>query len=91
MPQITLDIPEEIYREIKNLYDGMRWSKIVRVSIVSYLEKLKKVTTSSKLLKFISPETLSIIKKIPREEAKEFYKKVREKEWKRIKSLTPPA
>ena len=40
MPNITLSIPEDVYRKMKK-YGEVRWSEVARKAIVEYLRKLE--------------------------------------------------
>ena len=55
MPNITLSIPEEVYRKMKK-YSEVKWSEVARKAIMEYLRKLEG-TVSSEELKIIYPST----------------------------------
>jgi hypothetical protein len=86
MTHITLSIPKEIYEEMKK-HREINWSEVARMSIVRYLGRMKDRSNSEDVLKMLSPKTRLIIEKIPEKGAKAFYKKVREKEWERVKKV----
>ncbi|MDI3497067.1 ribbon-helix-helix domain-containing protein [Archaeoglobus fulgidus] len=44
MPNITLSLPEDLYRKMKK-YGEIRWSEVVRKAIAEYLEKLEEIET----------------------------------------------
>ena len=51
------------------------------------MKKLKDVISGKELLKSLSPEARKAIEEIPEEKWKDFYKKMRRMEMKRLKSL----
>jgi predicted CopG family antitoxin len=72
MPNITLSIPEDIYKKMKMLND-IRWSEIARRAIeerINDLEVMNKITSKSKLTK---KDVEEISKKINSRLAKRFY------------------
>lgn len=66
----------------------IKWNEIARRTIILYLEKLKERSTSKEILNFLPEEVKNTIEKTSEKEFKGFYKSLREKEWKRTKSLT---
>ncbi len=86
MPNITLSIPEDIYRKMKK-YSEIKWSEVIRKAIVDYLEKLEESRTevsSEELLNELGDEFKESLNKLDFEKAVEGYKRMRENEWKRI-------
>lgn len=83
---ITLSIPKSLYEEMKK-HKEIKWSEIARRSIEEKVSELKDVTRGSDLLKTMDPETRRLYKKISKMRWKTFYKKMREKERKRARSL----
>ncbi len=87
MAHITLSIPDEIYAEMKK-HPEIKWSEIARRNIIEKTIMLKKKVSGKELLKLLPPETQKSLQEANEKESKEFYKKVREKGWKRTKYLT---
>lgn len=87
MAHITLSIPDVVYEEMKN-HPEIKWSEVARQSIVEKTLFLKESIRSSQFLELLSQETREDIKKTSKKEWADFYKKVKEKEWKRKKYLT---
>ncbi len=86
MPNITLSIPEDIYKKMKK-YSEIKWSEVIRKAIVDYLEKLEESRTeisSEELLNELGDEFKESLNKLDFEKAVEGYKRMRENEWKRI-------
>ena len=85
MPNITLSIPEDIYKKMKK-YSEIKWSEVIRKAIVDYLEKLEESKTeisSEELLNELGDEFKESLNKLDFEKAIEGYKRMRENEWKR--------
>ena len=87
MPTLTLSIPKKVYERMKK-HKEIKWSEIARRAIILYLEKLKERSTTKEILSLLPEEVKNMIKKTPEKEFKRFYKSLREKGWKRMKSLT---
>ena len=79
---MTLSIPEKVYMEMKE-YSEIKWSEVARESIISYLEKMKTVTTTDELRERISPKILKTLIAISSKEARAFSKKVNKLDWNR--------
>ncbi len=89
MPNITLSIPDEIYRKMKK-YSEIKWSEIVRKAIVDYLKKLEESKTeisTKELLEELSDDFKKCLDELDFEKALEGYKKMRDGEWKRISTI----
>lgn len=85
MPNITLSIPDEIYKKMKK-YREVRWSEVARKAIVEYLKKLEgefKMSTEE-LLEELGEEFAKDLSAISFEKAVEWYEKMRETEWRRF-------
>ncbi len=85
MPNITLSIPDEIYKKMKK-YREVRWSEVARKAIVEYLRKLEgefKMSTEE-LLEELGEEFAKDLSAISFEKAVEWYEKMRETEWRRF-------
>ncbi|MEM3580051.1 MAG: ribbon-helix-helix domain-containing protein [Candidatus Bathyarchaeia archaeon] len=90
MVNITVSIPEELYRKMKK-YSEVRWSEVVRKALADYIRRLEAaergVVPSEKLLELLGEFSLDL-SGISLEKALEFYEKARELEWKRFSSTT---
>ncbi|MEM3873927.1 MAG: ribbon-helix-helix domain-containing protein [Candidatus Bathyarchaeia archaeon] len=90
MVNITVSIPEELYRKMKK-YSEVRWSEVVRKALADYIRRLEAaergVVPSEKLLELLGESSLDL-SGISLEKALEFYEKARELEWKRFSSTT---
>ncbi|MEM2566906.1 MAG: ribbon-helix-helix domain-containing protein [Candidatus Bathyarchaeia archaeon] len=90
MVNITVSIPEELYRKMKK-YSEVKWSEVVRKALADYIRRLEAaergVVPSEKLLELLGEFSLDL-SGISLEKALEFYEKARELEWKRFSSTT---
>ncbi|MEM3617834.1 MAG: ribbon-helix-helix domain-containing protein [Candidatus Bathyarchaeia archaeon] len=90
MVNITVSIPEELYRKMKK-YSEVRWSEVVRKALADYIRRLEAVergvVSSERLLELLGEFSLDL-SGISLEKALEFYEKARELEWKRFSSTT---
>ena len=89
MPDITLSIPEEVYKKMKE-HKGIGWTEVVRKAVVDYLYRLEKgklEVTTEELLEELGSEFAKDLSKISFEEAVEFYEKMRDKEWRRFYTI----
>jgi len=85
MPNITLSLPEDIYRKMKS-YSEIRWSEVIRKAIAEYLEKLEEIETevsSKELLEELGEDFRNSLKELDFDRVVEGYEKMREIEWKR--------
>ena len=87
MAHITLSVPDEIYASMKR-YPEIKWSEIVRRSIVSYLKEMEGTTPSKELYDSLSERTRDTLRTIGSRKAATYYKRMRNEEWKRTRSLT---
>ena len=87
MPKITLSIPEDVYKKMKE-YD-VRWNE-VKDAIISYIRRLEKhglEATTEELLAELGEDFMKELSEISFEEAVNAYEKMREKEWKRLYTI----
>jgi Arc/MetJ-type ribon-helix-helix transcriptional regulator len=66
MPNITLSLPEDIYRKMKS-YSEIRWSEVIRKAIAEYLEKLEEIETevsSKELLEELGEDFRNSLKEL---------------------------
>lgn len=88
MPNITLSVPEEVYKKMKK-YPEVKWSEVARKAIIEYLRRLEGVVSSEELLEELGENFVNELKEISLEKAIEYYEKMREAEWRRF-SMTRP-
>ena len=87
MAHVTLSIPDSVYEDMKR-YPEVRWSEIVRQTIVSYLEEMKGTSSSSEVRRLLSEDTLERLRKISSTKMANYHRRSVKEEWKRTKSLT---
>ena len=86
MPDITLSIPEEVYKKMKE-HRGIRWTEVIRNAIMEYIHRLeegKLEVKTEELLKELGSEFEKNLSELSFEEAVGLYEKTREKEWSRF-------
>jgi len=86
MANLTLSIPEELYRRMRNRRD-VRWSEVARRAIAEKLEDLEGpegFETSASALKEKIAKAGIDIEKISVEDTVAHYRKMRNLEWKRV-------
>ncbi|RLE66539.1 MAG: hypothetical protein DRJ47_02385 [Thermoprotei archaeon] len=86
MPNITLSIPEEVYRKMKR-YSEVKWSEVARKAIMEYLRKLEGTVSSEELLEELGEDFARELREISLEKAANYYEKAREAEWKRYSTI----
>jgi len=87
MPKITLSIPEDVYKKMKE-YD-VRWNE-VKDAIISYIRRLEKhglEATTEELLAELGEDFMKELSEISFEEAVSAYEKMWEKEWNRLYTI----
>ena len=89
MAHITLSIPDET-RKIMKEHPEIKWSEIARQGIQAKAASFKNKITGEEFLSLLSKETRESIARETPEEGKAFYKKLKEKEWKRAQYLIHP-
>ncbi len=87
MAHITLSISDEIYEEMKK-HPEIKWSEIARQTIIKKTLFIKNPVPGKELLRLLPEEVQKSINEVAEKESTEFYKKIKEKEWKRKKYLT---
>ena len=89
MPNITISIPEETYKKMKE-YSEVKWSEVVRKALTEYMGKLeateRRVVSSDELTKLLKESKLDV-SSINLEKAIEHYEKAGELEWKRFSTI----
>lgn len=87
MAHITLSIPDELHEEMKK-HPEIKWSEAAREGIRRQMSQLTGIISGRELLKRLSPDTQEAILRIPDSEWAKGYKKIKESEKRRLKSLT---
>lgn len=87
MAHITLSLPDEMYKEMKK-HPEIKWSQAAREGIKRQLSQMTGVVSGKELLEKLSPETRRALMEIPDSKWAEGYKKIKESEKRRLKSLT---
>ena len=88
MPNITLSVPPDLYRKMKE-HPEIKWSEVARRAIVEYLAKIEaEELGSDELLALLGEDFRKEIEKTPIEKYEEALKETRDAEWKRL-STTP--
>lgn len=86
MVNITVSIPEELYKKMKK-YSEVKWSEVVRKALAEYIGRLevmeRGVVSAEKLAETLREANLDV-SSISLEKAITYYKKARELEWKRL-------
>ncbi|MEM0328482.1 MAG: hypothetical protein QXN53_07920 [Thermoproteota archaeon] len=86
MANITLAIPDEIYKKMKK-YKEIKWSEVVRRAIVDYIRRIEEggfSITSEELLEELGEDFKKKLNELSDEKAIEGYEKIRDMEWKEI-------
>jgi hypothetical protein len=79
MPDITLSIPEEVYKKMKE-HRGIRWTEVMKKAIVDYvyrLEEGKLEVTTEELLEGLGSEFEKDLSEMSFEEVVGLYEKLR--------------
>jgi hypothetical protein len=87
MAHVTLSIPDDIYEDMKR-YPEIKWSEIVRRTIVSYLEEMKETSSPNEIRRQLSSETINRLRAISANKGAKYYRRAAKEEWKRTRSLT---
>ena len=88
MPNITLSIPPDLYKKMKE-HPEIKWSEVARRAIAEYLAKIEaEELESEELLSLLGEDFREELGKTPIEEYEKALEKVRDAEWKRL-STTP--
>ena len=77
MPNITLSLPDDIYKKMKK-YSEIRWSEVVRKAIADYIRKLEESRveiTTEELLNDLGNDFKKSLDELELERAVEGYKK----------------
>jgi len=89
MANITLAIPDDIYRKMKK-HREVRWSEVVRKAILDYLKKIEEggfEMTTKELLEELSEDFKRSLRELSIEKVIEGYEKARDAEWRRTSTI----
>ncbi len=86
MPNITLSIPEDVYRKMKE-YSEIKWSEVVRKAIVDYLKKLEESRTEISTKELLEELGEDLLKDLDVDKAIEGYERMRDGEWRRYSTI----
>lgn len=87
---ITLSVPREMYEQMKQ-HPEIKWSEAARKGIVETLMDVGGIISGKELIRMLSPDlkkAFDEISKLPASDWKEYYRKMKEMDKKRLKSLT---
>jgi metal-responsive CopG/Arc/MetJ family transcriptional regulator len=88
MVNLTVSIPEELYRKMKK-YSEVRWSEVVRKALAEYVGRLevmeRGIISSDKLSEMLDSKL--DMSSMSLDKAVEHYEKSRELEWKRSSTI----
>jgi hypothetical protein len=87
MAHVTLSIPDDVYKDMKR-YPEIKWSEIVRRTIVAYLDEMRDTSSSNEIRGLLSEDTLNRLRATSSSKAAMYYSKSAKEEWKRARSLT---
>lgn len=89
MANITLSVPEEVYRRMKRRRD-VKWSEVARRAILEKLEQAEGpigfCTSASELAHMIARAGVKL-NEVSVDEAIRHYRRMRESEWKRTSTI----
>jgi hypothetical protein len=87
MAHVTLSIPDEVYKNMKR-HPEIKWSELVRQSIISYLREMEGTSSSKEIYNSLSQNAKDTLWALGSKKAATHYRRMRNKEWKRAQSLT---
>ncbi len=89
MPNITLSIPEDIYKKMKK-YREVKWSEVVRKAILDYIKRLEESEiekNTKEILEELGQDFKKSLSELNVENVVEGYEKMRDAEWKRFSTI----
>jgi len=85
MVNVTVSIPESLYRKMKK-FSEVKWSEVVRKALADYIMRLevmeRGVMSSDELSEMLKASKLDV-SSVSLDKAVEYYERARELEWKR--------
>ena len=88
MAHITLSVPDSMYKKMKE-HPELKWSEIARRSFMRQLEVFDGKSSGKDFFESLPEETKKLIRETSTLDWTLHVKEMKEKEWKRVKSLTP--
>ncbi|MEM3786270.1 MAG: ribbon-helix-helix domain-containing protein [Nitrososphaeria archaeon] len=89
MTNITLSIPDELYKKMKK-YSEIKWSEVVRKAIIDYIKRIEEggfKVSAKELLKNFDEEFRREVKELSLDDAIEGFRKMSEEEWRRLYTI----
>lgn len=88
MTNITFSVDDDIHKKMKE-YPEIKWTEVLRQSIVSYLKKIEEVDvlTITDFKKRLDPEILKKIDELNEKDETLFYEKAKKMEEERLNQL----
>ncbi len=89
MPNITLSIPEDIYKKMKK-YREVKWSEVVRKAILDYIKRLEESEiekNTKEILEELGQDFKKSLSELNVEKVVKGYEKMRDAEWKRFSTI----
>ncbi|MEM4141158.1 MAG: ribbon-helix-helix domain-containing protein, partial [Nitrososphaeria archaeon] len=83
MTNITLSIPDELYKKMKK-YSEIKWSEVVRKAIIDYIKRIEEggfKVSAKELLKNLDEEFRREVRELSLDDAIEGFRKMSEEEW----------
>ncbi|MEM0053762.1 MAG: ribbon-helix-helix domain-containing protein [Nitrososphaeria archaeon] len=89
MTNITLSIPDELYKKMKK-YSEIKWSEVVRKAIIDYIKRIEEggfKVSAKELLKNFDEEFRREVRELSLDDAIEGFRKMSEEEWRRLYTI----
>ncbi|MEM1986115.1 MAG: ribbon-helix-helix domain-containing protein [Nitrososphaeria archaeon] len=89
MTNITLSIPDELYKKMKK-YSEIKWSEVVRKAIIDYIKRIEEggfKVSAKELLKNLDEEFRREVRELSLDDAIEGFRKMSEEEWRRLYTI----
>ncbi|MEK6853703.1 MAG: hypothetical protein AABX60_00050 [Nanoarchaeota archaeon] len=87
---ITMSIPRLLYDQIKQ-HPEIKWSEVAREGMWRKIAEVGGIISGKELIKMLPPDAraaLERISKLPKSDWREYFRKMKESEKRRLKSLT---
>lgn len=88
MAHITLSVPQELVLEMKK-HPEIKWSEAARAGIRQQLAQVHGLQQGTEWLQRLPEQTRKGLEQVRHLDWRKWHKRVKEKEWKRAKSLMP--
>lgn len=89
MTNITLSIPDELYKKMKK-YSEIKWSEVVRKAIIDYIKRIEEggfKVSAKELLKNFDEEFRKEVRELSLDDTIEGFRKMSEEEWRRLYTI----